>query len=59
MVSGLLLSQTVGFDHWKAALPLGWCLAASWQRRAQRWLSHGRIDVEVLYIPLVLWASQT
>ena len=37
MVSGLLLSQTVCFDHWKAALPLGRSLAASWQRRAQRW----------------------
>ena len=58
MVSGLLLSQTVCFDHWKVALPLGRCLAASWQRRAQRWLSNGRIDVEALYSPLVLWAIQ-
>ncbi|MCP9914425.1 hypothetical protein KBZ07_13635 [Cyanobium sp. BA20m-14] len=58
MVSGFLLSQNVYFDHWKAALPLGRCLAASRQRCAQRWLSNGRIDVEALYSPLVLWAMQ-
>ena len=34
MVAGLLLSQTVCFDHWKTRLPLGNCLASSWQRRA-------------------------
>jgi hypothetical protein len=33
MVAGLLLSQTVCFDRWKAVLPLGHYLAASWQRR--------------------------
>ena len=38
MVAGLLLSQTVCFDHWKTRLPLGNCLASSWQRRCQRWL---------------------
>jgi hypothetical protein len=58
MVAGLLLSQTVCFDHWKTRLPLGHCLAASWQRRCQRWLSNGRIDVEDLYGPLILWAIQ-
>ena len=58
MVAGLLLSQTVCFDRWKTVLPLGHCLAASWQRRAQRWLSNSRIDVEALYGPLVLWAIQ-
>ncbi len=58
MVAGLLLSQTVCFDRWKAVLPLGHCLAASWQRRAQRWLSNSRIEVEALYGPLVLWALQ-
>ena len=58
MVAGLLLSQTVCFDRWKSVLPLGHCLAASWQRRCQRWLSNGRIDVEALYGPLVLWAIQ-
>jgi hypothetical protein len=58
MVAGLLLSQTVCFDRWNTVLPLGHCLAASWQRRCQRWLSNSRIDVEALYGPLVLWAIQ-
>ena len=58
MVVGLLLSETVCFDRWKTRLPLAHCLAASWQRRCQRWLANGRIDVEVLYGPLVLWAIQ-
>jgi hypothetical protein len=58
MVAGLLLSQTVCFDHWKTLLPLGRCLAASWQRRCQRWLSNSRIDPESLYGPLILWAIQ-
>ena len=58
MVAGLLLSQTVCFDHWKAHLSLRPCLAASWQRRCQRWLSNGRIAVEPFYGPLVLWAIQ-
>jgi hypothetical protein len=58
MVAGLLLSQTVCLDRWKSVLPLGHCLAASWQRRAQRWLSNARIDGEALYGPLVLWALQ-
>lgn len=58
MVAGLLLSETVCFDHWKARLPLSHCLAASWQRRCQRWLANSRIDVEALYGPLVLWAIQ-
>jgi len=57
-VAGLLLSQTVCFDRWKTVLPLGHCLAASWQRRCQRWLCNTRIDVEALYGPLVLWALQ-
>lgn len=58
MVAGLLLSQTVCLDQWKRAIPLGRCLAASWQHRCRRWLSNGRIDVEELYGPLVLWAIQ-
>ena len=58
MVAGLLLSETVCFDRWKTRLPLAHCLAASWQRRCQRWLANGRIDVEALYGPLVLWAIQ-
>lgn len=58
MVAGLLLSQTVGLDRWKDVLPLGHCLAASWQRRCQRLLSNDRIDVEALYGPLALWALQ-
>ena len=58
MVAGLLLSQTVCFDRWNTVLPLVHCLAASWQRRCQRWLSNSRIDVEALYGPLVLWAIQ-
>ena len=58
MVAGLLLSQTVCFDHWKTRLPLGRCLAASWQRRCQRWLANGRIDAESLYGPLIRWAIQ-
>ena len=56
MVARLLLSETVCFDRWKTRLPLAHCLAASWQRRCQRWLANGRIDVEVLYGLLVLWA---
>ena len=58
MVVGLLLSQIVCFDHWKTRLPLGHCLAASWQRRCQRWLSNSRVDPESLYGPLILWAIQ-
>ncbi len=58
MVAGLLLSETVCFDHWKTRLPLGHCLAASWQRRCQRWLANARIDPESLYGPLILWAIQ-
>lgn len=58
MVAGLLLSQTVCFDRWKDVLPLGRCLAASWQRRCQRWLSNARVEIEPLYGPLVLWALQ-
>ena len=58
MVAGLLLSQTVCFDRWNTVLPMGHCLAASWQRRCQRWLSNSRIDVEALYGPLMLWAIQ-
>ena len=58
MAAGLLLSQTVCFDRWKSVLPLGHCLAASWQRRTQRWLSNARIDGEMLYGPLILWALQ-
>jgi len=53
-----LLSETVCFDRWKTRLPLGHCLAASWQRRCQRWLANSRIDGEALYGPLVLWAIQ-
>ena len=59
MVAGLLLSETVCFDRWKSRLPLGHCLAASWQRRCQRWLSNARIDGEELYEPLILWAIQS
>jgi hypothetical protein len=33
MVAGLLLSQAVCVDYWKTRLPLGYCLASSWQRR--------------------------
>jgi len=58
MVTGLLLSQTVCFDRWKTVLPMGYCLAASWQRRCQRWLSNARIDVETLYGSLIHWALQ-
>jgi hypothetical protein len=58
MVACLLLSQTVCFDRWTSVLPLGNCLAASWQRRCQRWLCNARIDVEALYRPLILWALQ-
>ena len=58
MVAGLLLSETVCFDHWKKHLPLGRCLASSWQRRCQRFFANRRIDVEALYGPLILWAIQ-
>jgi uncharacterized protein YejL (UPF0352 family) len=58
MVTGLLLSQTVCLDQWKRSIPLGRCLAASWQRRCRRWLGNGRIDVQTVYGPLVLWAIQ-
>ncbi len=58
MVAGLLLSETVCFDRWKARLPLAYCLAASWQRRCGRWLANSRIDVEALYGPLILWAIE-
>ena len=58
MASGLLLSQTVCFDRWKDVLPLGHCLAASWQRRCQRWLGNAQVEIELLYGPLVLWALQ-
>ena len=58
MVAGLSLSETVCFDRWKTRLPLADCLAASWQRRCQRWLANSRIDVQALYGPLILWAIQ-
>jgi hypothetical protein len=58
MVAGLLLSETVCFDRWKTRLPMARCLAASWQRRCQRWLANSRIDVETLYGPLIVWAIQ-
>ena len=58
MVAGLLLSQSVCFDRWKHHLPLGGCLAASWQRRCQRLFANRRIDGEALYGPLVVWAIQ-
>ena len=58
MLDGLLLSQTVCFDRWKTVLPLGHCLAASWQRCCQRWLNNSRIDPERLYSPLILWTLQ-
>ena len=58
MVAGLSLSETVCFDRWKTRLPLADCLAASWQRRCQRWLANRRIDVQALYGPLILWAIQ-
>lgn len=59
MVAGLLLSETVCFDRWKSVLPLGHCLAASWQRRCRRWLANQRIDPDALYGPLILWAIQS
>ena len=31
MVAGLLLSETVCFDHWKAKLPMAHGQVASWQ----------------------------
>jgi len=49
MVACLLLSQTVCFDCWKTVLPMGHCLAASWQRRCQRWLSNARVDAVPLF----------
>lgn len=58
MVMGLLLSQTVSLDRWRDCIPWGERLAASWQRRCQRWLSNPRIELETLYLPLVLWAVQ-
>jgi hypothetical protein len=58
MVAGLLLSETVCLDRWKTRLPMARCLAASWQRRCQRWLANSRIDVQALYGPLILWAIQ-
>jgi len=54
----LSLSETVCFDRWKTRLPLAHCLAASWQRRCQRWLANSRIDVQELYGPLMLCALQ-
>jgi len=56
MVAGLLLSETICFDRWKTRLPFAHCLASSWQRRCQRWLSNRRIDVEAIYGPLIVWA---
>lgn len=58
MVAGLLLSETVCTGRWKARLPLAHCLAASWQRRCQRWLANSRIDAQAVYGPLIVWAIQ-
>jgi hypothetical protein len=58
MVAGFLLSETVCFDHWKTRLLLRHCLASSWPRRGQRWLSNAQVDAEGLYGPLILWAIQ-
>lgn len=57
MVAGLSLSETVSLGRWNSLLPLD-CMAASWERRCQRFLSNSRIDVEALYAPLILWAIQ-
>jgi len=58
MVAGLLLSETVCIDQWRTRLQLWRCLAASWQRRCQRWFINSRIDPERLYSALILWAIQ-
>jgi hypothetical protein len=58
MVAAMTLSQTVVFECWRDYLPLGKCLAASWQRRCQRWFSNVRIDVSAIYGPLIIWAMQ-
>ena len=57
MVRGLLLSQTVCFDQGKGTPLRCRCLAASWQRRAQCWLSNGRIDGEAVSDELPLWGD--
>jgi len=54
MVAGLLLSQTDSLDQWTRSIPLGCCLASSWQRCCRRWLSNSRFDVSLLYDLLVL-----
>jgi hypothetical protein len=48
MVAAMTLSQTVIFKCWRNDLPLGKYLAASWQRRCQRWFSNVRIDVSTI-----------
>ena len=58
MVAAMTLSETIVFDRWRNYLDLGKCLAASWQRRCQRWFSNDRIDVSAIYGPLILWAMQ-
>ena len=58
MVTGLLVTETVSLDDWKAVLMLRRCQVASWQRRCQRWFGNARIDVEQLYGPLVLWVLE-
>jgi hypothetical protein len=58
MVAAMTLSQTVVFACWRNDLPLGKCLAASWQRRCQRWFSNDRSDVSAIYGPLMIWSMQ-
>ena len=58
MLAAMTLSETIVFDRWSNYLELGKCLAASKQRRCQRWFSNDRIDVSAIYGPLIHWAMQ-
>jgi hypothetical protein len=56
MVYGLLCSQKLSLPTWE---PYVWSRATqaqSYERRWQRWLKNERIDVERLYLPLVMAA---
>lgn len=64
MVVGLIRSERVGLRSWLPYVESRASYAQSTQRRFQRWLTNGRIEVNTLYGPLIEhalreWGTQT
>jgi hypothetical protein len=54
MVYGLLCSQKLNLSAWEPYVRSRATQAQSYERRWQRWIKNNRIDVERLYVPLVM-----